>query len=87
MNLELEVSADLIRGVKQLAKLHYGDSDFAAVSKVVETALHMRLEWLDLVEKAGSEVEEPVARWEHVPTRTGGQPEEEVAGWLFGGRQ
>ena len=87
MNLEIEISANLIRDVKRLADLHYGDSGDAAISKVVETALQMRLGWMDMVEHAGSEIEEPVARWESEPTEAGRQTELEIVGWLFGGRQ
>ena len=60
--IEIELDSDLIEGVKRLAVRHYGDSGDASVSRVAESALEMRLLWLDLVKEGQNEIEEPIYR-------------------------
>ena len=84
-DLELELSADLITALRQLAQRHHGDSDDVAVSRVVEAALEMRLQWLSLAGEAASEVEEPVLTWETEGTSPP-DADQEIGSWLFGRR-
>lgn len=63
MNIDVELDNDLIEGVKQLAARHYGDSSDTSMAHVAESALEMRLLWLDLVKGEGNEIEEPIYRF------------------------
>jgi len=61
--IDIELDSDLIRGVKRLAVSHYGDSSDTSTARVAESALEMRLLWLDLVKEGGNEIEEPIYRF------------------------
>lgn len=81
--LELEVSADLIRDLRRMAQLHYGDGGEAALGRVVEAAIEIRLLWANFVEKDGNQVEEAVSTWEF-PGETGIESlPEEITDWMF----
>lgn len=60
--IDIELDSDLIEGVKRLAVRYHGDSSDASMGRVAESALEMRLLWLDLMKEAGNEIEEPVYR-------------------------
>ncbi len=62
--LDVELSDGLIKDIKDLAERHYGDASDDSIRQVVETALAMRLLWLQRVEGTGAQVEEPAAQWE-----------------------
>ena len=79
--LDVELSDRLIEDIKDLAARHFGDASDDSIRQVVETALEMRLLWLERVDRAGAEVEEPASHWE-----SGGTPAEGDVGlrdWLF----
>lgn len=84
--LDIELSSELIDGLKRLAARHYGDSGESSMGRVVEAALEMRLLWLDLSEIGGQEVGEPVIDWKDEGVHTADQVESEVRDWLFKGR-
>ena len=81
--LDVELSDGLIKDLHELAERHYGDASDDSVRRVVETALDMRLMWLEHVERAEAQVEEPAAQWEAFGT----DPEDAgaVHEWLFEG--
>ena len=81
--LELEVSAELIRDLRRLAQVHHGDDGEAALGRVVEAAIEMRLLWASLVEESRSEVEEPVSTWEFVEAPRGEPLAEGITDWMF----
>ena len=62
--LDIEIGAELLKAVKRLATLHCGDDGFSSTSRVVHSALAIRILFLYLAEKGGQEVDEPVANWE-----------------------
>ena len=80
--IEIEVTADVLKMVKQLAADHYGDSDEAAMGQVVQAALEMRLKWFDVAGTAALEVEEPIASWE-TRDESGEIDEPEMLEWMF----
>ena len=61
--IDIELDSSLIEGVKRLAVHHYGDSSDTSIAHVAESALEMRLLWLDLVKEGGNEIEEPIYRF------------------------
>jgi len=81
--LEIELTKDLIEGVRRLAVRHYGDGGDASVRRVVEVALEMRLCWLDLMKGGGNEVEEPTVHWEFADMPLRVQAPAEIQDWLF----
>ena len=60
--IDIELDSNLIERVKGLAVRHYGDSSDTSMARVTESALEMRLLWLDLVKEGGNEIEEPIYR-------------------------
>ena len=84
--LEIEVNAELLKAVESLAFRHYGDAESSSITRVGEAAIAMRLLWLDLLEPAGHEVEEPVVEWGTEAHGTPGETGSEVREWLFGRR-
>ena len=83
--LDVELSDSLIDDIRDMAERHYGDASDDSVRQVVETALEMRLLWLDRVERAGAQVEEPAAQWESLGIQGGGSGQ--IQDWLFEGRR
>ena len=83
--LDVELSDGLIKDIKDLAERHYGDASDDSIRRVIETALAMRLLWLERVEGAGTQVEEPTVQWES-PPRHGGEGADAVLEWIFEGR-
>ena len=81
--LEVEVNADQLKILKRLAQDHYGEGDEAAMGKVVEAALAMRLKWLEVGGPVAEEVGEPVATWESQDGSDRTPPDPEVLGWMF----
>ena len=63
-NIELNLNANLIEGIENLAIRHYGSSQQSSIERVVEDSLELRLMWAELVTEGGKEVEEPVVNWE-----------------------
>jgi len=61
--IDIEVDGDLIAGVKRLAVSHYGDDSDTSMDRVAESALQMRLLWLNLVKEGGNEIDEPIYRF------------------------
>ena len=84
-NLNIELGEEVINGVRSLAVRHYGDSGDASVSRVVESALEMRLLSIKLAEGGGNEIEEPITRWEFANKRPAKQLPDEIRSWLFRG--
>ena len=83
--LDVELSDGLIKDIKDLAERHYGDASDDSIRRVVETALAMRLLWLEQVEGAGAQVEEPAALWESLGKDAEGA--DAVLEWIFEGRR
>ena len=84
--LDVELSDELIEELKDLAERHYGDASDDSIRRVVETALAMRLYWLQRVEGAGTQVEEPAAQWVSAPRHVG-EGTDAVLEWIFEGRR
>jgi hypothetical protein len=82
-NLDIEFAKEIINGVRSLAVDHYGDGSEASISRVVESALKMRLLSMILVEGGGNEIEEPVTDWEFANKQPAEQLPEEIRSWLF----
>ena len=83
--LDVELSDGLIKDIKGLAVRHYGDASDDSIRRVVETALAMRLLWLERVEDAGAKVEEPATQWESRGKDAEGA--DAVLEWIFEGRR
>lgn len=81
--LEVEVSADQLRLLKRLAGDHYRDTDEAAMGKVVEAAIALRLKWLEVGGATAEEIEEPLTTWESETPSGPTQPDPEFLGWMF----
>ena len=84
--LEIEISAELLEAASRLALRHYGNTEGPSIIRVGEAAILMRLFWLNLLETAGQEVEEPVVEWRAEDHETPSQGKDQVREWLFGGR-
>ena len=84
-NINVELGSEVIEGIRSLAVRHYGDNGDASVSRVVESALEMRLLSIRLAEGSGNEIEEPIACWEFANKQPAGQLPEEIRSWLFRG--
>ena len=82
---DVELSDELIEELKDLAERHYGDASDDSIRRVVETALALRLLWLQRVEGAGTQVEEPTALWESRGKDVEGA--DAVLEWIFEGRR
>jgi hypothetical protein len=88
VNLDIDFADEVIKGVRSLAVRHYGDSGDASISRVVESALEMRLLSIKLAERGGNEIEEPIASWEFANKQPAEQLPTEIRSWLFrGGNQ
>ena len=85
--LKIELGAADMQKVKRFAVLHYGDQGDTSIGSFVETALEMRLLWLDRVSGAGIQVEEPVANWEFKSGPSDERIQSEIRRELFGGRE
>ena len=81
--IEIELGNDLFEGMKRLATCLYGDSNDSSIASVAESALAMRLFWLDLMKKAGSEIEEPLIHFEFTNGDPRSQLPSEIRDWLF----
>lgn len=83
--LELELSADLIQELRRMAQRYYGDAGEAAVGRVVEGAVEMRLLWEGIVAKGGGDLEEPVSHWEFDDNSGKGPLPDGITDWMFKG--
>ncbi len=81
--LDIEIDSDAMRGIKDLAILHYGDDSDSSICRVVEVALEMRLGWRERVGSPGDEINEPVARWEFSEVRPEQERQTDIQTWLF----
>jgi len=84
MELDIELSDEVVEGVRSIAVRHYGHSGDAAVGRVIESALEMRILSMKLAGEGGSHVEEPVADWKFADKEPAGQLPAEIRSWLFG---
>ena len=80
---ELALTPELMKGVRRLAELHYGEATDDAMRRVVEDAIEVRLLCIDRVGKAASEPEEPVINLEVSQPLEGERAEAEVRNWIF----
>ena len=83
MDLSIELGEQLVKGIRSIAVRHYGDSEDASVSRVIESALEMRLLSMKLAGEAGAQIEEPVAIWEFGDKQPVEQLPAEIQSWLF----
>lgn len=83
MDLSIELGEEVIKGVRSIAVRHYGDSEDASVSRVIESALEMRLLSMKLAGEAGAQIEEPIMGWEFANRQPAGQLPTEIRSWLF----
>jgi len=83
VNLNIELSDEMIRGIRLIAVRHYGDSGDASVGRVVESALEMRLLSMRLAGGGGHDIEEPMASWEFVSKQPAKQLPAEIQSLLF----
>ncbi len=81
--LDIEIGAELLKAVKSLALRHYGDDGSSSTSRVVHVAMAIRLLYLDLGEKGGQELDEPVAKWELGDALAGDQVQAILTDLLF----
>jgi hypothetical protein len=84
MDLSIELGEEVIKGIRSIAVRHYGDSEDASVSRVIESALEMRLLSMKLAGEARAQIEEPVASWEFGDKQPAEQLPSEIQSWLFG---
>jgi len=84
-NLNIDLGDEVINGVRSLAVRHYGDTGDASISRVVASALEMRLLSIKLAEGCGNEIEEPVADWAFTNKQPAEQLQSEIRSWLFRG--
>jgi len=83
MDLNIELGDEVIERIRVIAASHYGDNGDASVSRVVESALEMRLLSMKLVGEAGAQIEEPVASWEFGDKQPAEQLPVEIQSRLF----
>ena len=84
--LEIAISAELLEAASRIAVRHYGNAEGPSITRVFVAAILMRDFWIELLEAAGQEVEEPVVEWVTDGPETPNRTEPEVREWLFGGR-
>ncbi len=77
--LEIEITRELSKRIKDLALRHYGNNGDVSVSRVVEDALVMRLMLCERLGNPGEEVDEPIINW--VPGEEQTNPK--IDDWLF----
>ena len=80
--LEIELTRELVEGIKDLAMRHYGNNGDASVSQVIEDALVMRLMLWERLGNPGEEVGEPITNWEPQELE-GEKAKTEIQDWLF----
>ncbi len=83
--LDVEISARDIDALRRLARAHYGNDTDTSVSKVMEAALALRLEWLSVAGDISHRTQEPVLTWAEEPLADESEPPA-VSEWLFEGR-
>ena len=81
--LELEVKAELLKNLRDLVELYYGDGGEAALGRLVEAAIEMRLLWASRVAEGRIEVEEPISQWEFVEAPGVEQLPDDINDWMF----
>ena len=82
MDLEIEVSKDLLAKLTEVASQLYPGLEGEGVDLIVEQALAMRLFYMQFGGPAALGMEEPVGHWEF-PGDTD-YPAADIASWLFG---
>lgn len=83
MDLSIELGEEVIKGIRSIAVRHYGESQDASVSRVIESALVMRLLSMKLIDRGRDEIEEPIAHWQFVNKQPAEQLPAEVQSRLF----
>jgi hypothetical protein len=83
MDLNIELGDEVIERIKAIATSHYGNNRDSSVSRVVESALEMRLLSIRLIDKGRDEIEEPIAHWQFVNNQPTEQLPEEILSQLF----
>lgn len=83
MDLNIELGDEVMERIRAIAMRHYGDNGDTSVSRVVESALQMRLLSIRLIDRGGDEIEESMARWEFVNKQPAEQLSAEIQRWLF----
>lgn len=83
MDLNIELGDEVIERVRAIAVSHYGDNGDASVSRVVESALEMRLLSIKLIDRGRDEIEEPITHWQFVNKEPAEQLPAEIQSRLF----
>jgi hypothetical protein len=83
MDLSIDLGEELIERIRAIAASHYGDNGEASVSRVVESALEMRLLSVKLIDRGQGEIEEPITRWQFVDKKPVEQLPVEIQRQLF----
>jgi len=83
MDLSIELGEEVIKGIRAIAVRHYGEGGDAAVGRVIESALEMRLLSIRLTDGGGDEIEEPMTGWEFASEQPAEQLPAEIQSWLF----
>jgi hypothetical protein len=83
MDLSIGLGDEVIERIKAIAARHYGDNGDASVSRVVESALEMRLLSIKLIDMGRDEIEEPITRWQFVDKKPVEQLPVEIQRQLF----
>ena len=78
-----EHSRTVLGEIRQLAVEQFGTDDSTGISRVVETALALRLEWLRRVGEPATLVEEPVIDWSSESSAEPTDEERGISRWLF----
>ena len=81
--LKIELSDTLLNELRQVAVKQFGANDRAAVSRVVATALALRLESIHGGDETANLLEEPIIEWSPEGSANSSTHEEEINRWLF----
>jgi hypothetical protein len=83
MDLDIELGEEAIQRIRAIAVSHYGDNGDTSVSRVVESALEMRLLSVKLIDRGRDEIEEPITHWQFVDKQRAEQLPVEIQRQLF----
>ena len=83
MDIDIELGDEALRRIRAIAVTHYGDNGDASVSRVVSSALEMRLLSIKLIDRARDEIEEPITHWQFLDKQPAEQLPAEIRSRLF----
>jgi hypothetical protein len=83
VDLDIEMSGDLIKKVRNLAHRYFGDDSGASEAQVLEVAFRMRCLWSRSVKEGHLATDEAVSDWECPESPVNKENTVGIRNWLF----